>query len=791
MVTGSTYAYLVLEKTDNSLAGNGGCSVINYRADEIDESDLLATTNYLNGAKSTVTLSEEESCEIYDFVNIYFYTDVNESTIPLDTVKALKYNIVVDNILITEGVIDSYGDFLLATVPLTSDPIDYDIYLWVDSDISRGHYSGKSFSGYIYATTVQSSTVDDDASVVSITYDYNYLPDDEFEDVYNTELLEPCCGGTPLVSSATKLTEDGKVYSASFTERGWYFSPYSTGLTLGERYTYSFEARADVSYTLASGREQGGGFSHYEIGQNWQRYTNTFVASSNSNPNYIAFVFYTVAGNMENTLEIRNLQIQKGELYKATMNKTIGEQFGVLVTPARSGWVFQGWYTAPVGGTKITSTTNVPSSDTTYYAQWKKANYNDFTENILKPNAKTDENIDFSKTSEQTNTNGIYVRNGTENNQWPIYYYRGAVDNNLIFANTCWKIIRTTETGGLKLIYNGLPSNGQCNNMGESTQIGFNSFNVANSIAYVGYMYSPYIYTTKTMTNITGTYYYGNSVTYQNGQYTLINTISSNNWSSIYNGGLNNNHYTCFSSGTTCQNGEVYYIYRADATTAYYIALTDGKKIEDALDDMLGKDDSVTKNYNTVSSTVKGNKNTSNTLDYWYYQNIELKGYGNYVEDTIWCNDRSIYQKNGWDPNGGNITSYLYFGSYGRTESGAWNPSLVCPRDIDKFTVSKTNGNGSLNYPVGFITADEIVLAGGINAANNSYYLYTGATYWTGSPYLFINNGANVNYMYSNGYMHYIAVNGSVGVRPSISLKPGFKLTGSGTGTTSAPYIIE
>ena len=55
----------------------------------------------------------------------------------------------------------------------------------------------------------------------------------------------------------------------------------------------------------------------------------------------------------------------------------------------------------------------------------------------------------------------------------------------------------------------------------------------------------------------------------------------------------------------------------------------------------------------------------------------------------------------------------------------------------------------------------------------------------------FINNGANVNYMYSNGYMHYIAVNGSVGVRPSISLKPSFKLTGSGTGTTSAPYIIE
>ena len=51
---------------------------------------------------------------------------------------------------------------------------------------------------------------------------------------------------------------------------------------------------------------------------------------------------------------------------------------------------------------------------------------------------------------------GNFLRSTTVSDQYPIYYYRGAVENNnVIFANKCWKIVRTTETGGTKLIYNG------------------------------------------------------------------------------------------------------------------------------------------------------------------------------------------------------------------------------------------------------------------------------------------------------------------------------------------------
>ncbi len=77
--------------------------------------------------------------------------------------------------------------------------------------------------------------------------------------------------------------------------------------------------------------------------------------------------------------------------------------------------------------------------------------------------------IEFSQISSDTNGKGVYELYTTKDDKYPIHYYRGEVDNNVIFANFCWKIIRTTETGGIKLIYNGEPSDdGKCDNTGEN-----------------------------------------------------------------------------------------------------------------------------------------------------------------------------------------------------------------------------------------------------------------------------------------------------------------------------------
>ena len=64
--------------------------------------------------------------------------------------------------------------------------------------------------------------------------------------------------------------------------------------------------------------------------------------------------------------------------------------------------------------------------------------------------------INFGEVSRDTNGKGIYMRAGTEDDAYPVLYYRGAVeDNNVVFANKCWKAVRTTNTGGVKLIYSG------------------------------------------------------------------------------------------------------------------------------------------------------------------------------------------------------------------------------------------------------------------------------------------------------------------------------------------------
>ena len=341
----------------------------------------------------------------------------------------------------------------------------------------------------------------------------------------------------------------------------------------------------------------------------------------------------------------------------------------------------------------------------------------------IREGATLDTNIDFSNISSDTNGKGVYIRSGTENDDNPIYYYRGDVDNNnLIFAGFCWKIVRTTETGGTKLIYNGLASDsGTCNNTGDDSMIGTSAFNTNyNSPAYVGYMYgTPYLTFTKNMDNDTNIYYYGNDVTYQNGTYTLVDTKSSSNWSSIYNGGLNNNHYTCMGS-TICS--KVYYIYYTDSSNMYYIELTGGKKVEDALSDMLDN--------NTTSSTIKGSGTEDGTIDNW----LEDKGYSCYLEDTIWCNDRSISELNGWDPDGGSTRNYLYFSAKDRAYA-TYPPDLSCSRKIDRFTVNVDNGNGDLDYPVGLLTADEIILSGGQYLISNSnYYLYSGNSWWANSP---------------------------------------------------------
>ncbi len=434
-------------------------------------------------------------------------------------------------------------------------------------------------------------------------------------------------------------------------------------------------------------------------------------------------------------------------------------------------------------GTGVANT--IPRNATGLYKIMAEASYLD---NAKSPNVTRCEGIDFTGTSSDTNGKGVYELASTKDDAYPIYYYRGNVTNNNVkFAGFCWKAVRTTSTGGVKLVYNGRPdASGHCTNTTESsTQIKTSKFNENNnSPAYIGYMYgtidgtdtgTPYIYSTKIL-SASDTYKFGKSVTYSGGAYTLTNIkeVDATNYNQPAQ--FNNNHYTCFSESTTCTT--LYYVYHINNSTYYYITIKNVDPGERELIDVVK--DSMFRNDRDSTAKIE--------IEAWYRDN--MTSYTSKLEDTVYCNDRSVSAANGWSPSG-IMTDGLYFSGH-RRALDRHTPSLACERPNDKFTVSESLGNGKLAYPVGLLSADEIMLAGGKgNNSNNSYYLYTNQIYWISSPDCFYFDTANGFDVTSSGSISIDRVlNTYLGLRPVVSLSKNASVTG-GDGLSNSPYVIE
>ena len=165
------------------------------------------------------------------------------------------------------------------------------------------------------------------------------------------------------------------------------------------------------------------------------------------------------------------------------------------------------------------------------------------------------------------------------------------------------------------------------------------------------------------------------------------------------------------------------------------------------------------------------------------------------MADNIFCNDRSLLSGNSGNGVGINDTHYRWSGVLDSSDN--LKVVLTCPQQNDAFTVSDiTNGNGALTYPVGLLSTDEIVLAGGWYEENSGYYLYSGKWWWTSSPILFQDNLVRVGSVYSTGNgvdfdfaleNHYVN-EWQGGVRPVFNLKA--EVLKYGDGTMNNPYRL-
>ena len=187
---------------------------------------------------------------------------------------------------------------------------------------------------------------------------------------------------------------------------------------------------------------------------------------------------------------------------------------------------------------------------------------------------------------------------------------------------------------------------------------------------------------------------------------------------------------------------------------------------------------------NTYNSTIK------TVLDNWYKTNIVDKGYSDKVADVIYCNERKLLNGNGY----GKTSSYYYAINrlITNTSPTSITPVLTCSQKNDAFTVSDiSKGNGALTYPVGLITADELVMGGALVFSGNvSYYLYSGSTYWTMTPHGYYDRSASADVYQASGhgYFREFYVHDASGVRPVIALKSDTLFKGKGTMTE--PYEV-
>lgn len=108
---------------------------------------------------------------------------------------------------------------------------------------------------------------------------------------------------------------------------------------------------------------------------------------------------------------------------------------------------------------------------------------------IVSQSKGSDSTINYGAISSASNGEGVYTTTNTDSGS-AVYFYRGNItNNNVIFADHCWQIIRTTETNGVKLLYNGKPNGGQCAKPSDNGIATINYNSKSDDNAYAGYMY--------------------------------------------------------------------------------------------------------------------------------------------------------------------------------------------------------------------------------------------------------------------------------------------------------------
>ena len=217
------------------------------------------------------------------------------------------------------------------------------------------------------------------------------------------------------------------------------------------------------------------------------------------------------------------------------------------------------------------------------------------------------------KTQDQVSTNAT---------KETVYYYTGsnaAANANVLFAGYCWQIIRTTDNGGIRLIYNGVPVNNQCETNRGVTK-GINGLNGTTQV-------------------MSGATLFGRNYDYNlnTGEFTIGNSVSlpttwttnDNNSNGIADYKELIGTYTCLSSSNTC-------------TTLYYVGSYYSPTTANVSKYTIGN----VSHYSEIGTSAFNSSNASLAfVGYMFNEQYDFKNgtkSGEYYESAVWENGAYI-----------------------------------------------------------------------------------------------------------------------------------------------------
>ena len=217
----------------------------------------------------------------------------------------------------------------------------------------------------------------------------------------------------------------------------------------------------------------------------------------------------------------------------------------------------------------------------------------------------------------------------------------------------------------------------------------------------------------------------------------------------------------------------------------------------------------------TTYEATHENKNDSTikvAVGKWYEDNLKTN-YASYLSDTLFCGDKTLAESGI-----GGVTTQLGYGtnktyyssterllySSGTTTITTFTPTLKCSEkandNYSRYTTTKNilpdgkETNGNLKYPIGLLTADEVVYAGASTIkANTTYYLVNPSitTSWHLLTPSYYDNQAFIWGVFPYGGVYeWCNPNEYFGLRPVINLKAQVLING-GDGTKENPYTVK